>query len=472
MPPPFRRRTTPWSPAVALVGALLVAPVGALVAAPPDGAAPAAADPHVVFDAARADAALPSGQGATVARAQVEGRACAQVDVAGGSAWARIYFRGVPADLRPFAALELDLRGAATGALQELQLQIADAQDRNALVRLAAPKASWETRRVRLADLAAPPGFDPTTVKLLLLNWYKPLAASIQVARVAFVPGEGGWRLGAEELTSKVFGERRAREARLLSTEHFDVWSDAPARAVKTLGEELEKEAAAAAGLFGVGPESLSGFRLPVYAFKSPGDYRDYCQRVLGWNEEQARRRPAVGTAGEIVLALQGGFMPDRAQRVGRAVFAHVFGPGGGAWLQEGAGELVVRSLEGKQPVKELASRIKGGDLWPLPSLIGADSLVGTGTNTAATYDYRPVLLHAATVVEFLLRRPPAEPPPGSAPGPEQAGRSPGERVQARLKALAALRSRGEARLADVARVLGQPLAELEAAWRAWALAR
>lgn len=441
---------------------LLLPAVGVAVLGMLLGVARAEEGPFVVLDASAADAVLPRGQGATVTRVEAEGKGAAQVEVAAGSAWARIYFRDVPTDVRPFTELEITLKGAASGALQEVQIQLADGQDRNALLKLAAPKTTWETRRVRLADAVVPPGFDPAAVKMLLFNWYKPLQGTLLVARVAFLRGEGGWRLSNDELVAKVFGEKRAKEAKLEATAHFDVWSDAPQRTVKTLGEDLEKEASAAAGLFGLGPEGLTGFRMPAYAFKSPGDYREYCTRVLGWNEEQARRRPATGTAGEVVLTIQGGPMPDRAHRVARAVFAHAFGSGGGAWLQDGAGELTVRSMEGKQVTKELQPRLKSTSLWSLKSLVGAEALYGGGTNTAATYDYRPVFTHAATVVEFLIRRPPA--------GPATAGATPADRVRERLKALGAVRSRGAARVADVERILGQSLEEFEAAWKEWVL--
>ena len=419
--------------------------------------------PFVVFDAGDAAATMPKGQGAAVARVDAEGKPAAQVDVAGGSAWARIYFRSVPTDVRTFSEIEITFRSATKAAGQDFQVQLADDQDRNALVKVTAPKSAWETRKVRLADAVVPPGFDPATVKMLLLNWYKPTGSSIQIARVAFLHGEGGWRMSDDELVAKVFGEKRAKAAKLEATEHFDVWSDAPTATAKALGADLEKEATAAAFVFQLPHDGLKGFRMPVYAFKSPADYRDYCQRVLGWNEEQSKRRPATGTAGEVVLTIQNGFMPDRVHRVGRAVFAHAFGPGGGAWLQDGAGELTVRFLEEKKVAKEIAPRLKAGGLWPMASLLGADALYSAEANTSATYDYRPVFLHAASVVEFLVHQPPT-----AAPG-AAASSDPGAE---RLKALGLLRSRGEARVAEIEKILGQPAAQLETAWRAWVQAQ
>lgn len=447
-----------WMLSAALLSAALVLGARPLPLAADDG-------PHVVFDAADKASASPQGQGVTVERAEVGGRPAAKLAVGGGTAWARIWLRNVPADITPYATLTLEWSGDT--AQLPLEVHLSDKADRVATMKVGAPHPGFETRRLVLGDLAPAPGFDPAQVASLALVWFKPAAPStLALAKVELLRGPGGWRLGAEALAAKVFGEKRAKDVKHESTAHFELWSDS-AKALKPLGEALEAEAEAAARLLGVGAEALKGFTLPVFGFKSPGDYREYCSRTYGWNEEQVRRRPVAATPREIVMHLQDGASYDRRMGVAKAVFAYAVGPGGGAWLQEGAGEFCARSIEGRNVTKEVAPRVKSGPLWALKSLVVAESLYGTATSTDATYDYRPLFLHAASVVEFLLRRPPAAPAPGGA-APE--GQTPADRVRERLKALAAVRAAGAARVAGVEQALGTTLAAFEAEWKAWAL--
>lgn len=416
--------------------------------------------PFVAFDAADTASQPPQGQGVTVERGDVGGKPAARLSVAGGTAWARVWLRHVPSDLTPYATLVLDWTGDATGL--PLELHLADKAERVATMKVVPPKPGFEVRRLVLGELAPAPGFDPAQLASLALVWFKPAAAStLALAKVEFVPGPGGWRLGADALAAKVFGEKRAKDVKHESTAHFDLYSDS-GKALKPLGEALEAEAEGAARLLGFTADDLSGFRLPVFAFKSPGDYREHCQRAYGWNEEQVRRRPVAATTREIVMHLQDGASYDRRMGVAKAVFAYLVGPGGGAWLQEGAGELCARTIEGRNVTKELAPRVKSGPLWALKSLMVAESLYGTDTSTSASYDYRPLFLHAASVVDFLLRRPPT--------GPAPQGQAPAERVRERLKALAAVRASGAARVEGLEKALGMPLPAFEAEWRAWAV--
>lgn len=416
-----------------------------------------ATEPVVVWVAGSGAARL-EGQGAQVVLAAHAGRPAALVDVQGGSAWARVFVRGLKIDLRPLQHLDLDLK-AVQGAPQELRVKLLDADNREATARLEPPKAEWETRRLDLGDLSTDPGFLPAQVIALQLVWMKPAAQAVAVGRLAFVPGPAGWRHPPEEQARRVFGPQRAKDVKGESSAHLEGWSDDP-RALKGVLASLEASIAAAAQALGLEAATLDGLRLPAYVFKQASDYQDYCVRVLGWTKEQARRTPAAGSEEGLVLYVKGVEDAQLRHRLFKAVFSHAFGLGGGPWLQDGAGEFCVRRAADRPVTKELAPRLKTGEAWTLQDLVQASSLHG-GERTDASFDYRPVYLHAASVFEYLLRE---------APAGGDGAEAPAERIRERLKRLAAIREQGKERVEKVVEVLGEPLEAFEAAFKAWAL--
>lgn len=432
---------------LALAVQVALVPLGALHA---DGAEP------VVAWAPGGSARL-EGQGAQVVLAAQAGRQAALVDVQGGSAWARVFVRGLKVDLRPLQHLDLDLK-AVNGAVQELRVKLLDAANREATGRLEAPKAEWETRRLDLGDLSTDPGFAPEQVTTVQLVWMKPVAQVVAVGRLAFIPGPAGWRHPPEEQARRVFGPQRAKDVKGEASAHVEAWSDDP-RALKSVLAALEADISACAQALGLEAAALEGLRLPAYVFKQASDYQDYCVRVLGWTKEQARRTPAAGSEEGLVLYVKGVDDAQLRHRVAKAVFSHAFGLGGGAWLQDGAGEYCVRRLADRPVTKELAPRLKTGETWTLTDLVQASSLHG-GERTDASFDYRPVYLHAASVFEWLLRE---------APAGGDATLAPAERVRERLKRLAAIREQGKERVEKVVEVLGEPLEAVEAAYKGWA---
>ena len=413
--------------------------------------------PAVIFDVGSGAGGKLEGQGVKVVTADSEGRPAGLLSIDGGTAWARIFVRRLTLDVKPFQHLDLDLRLAA-GEGQELKAQLLDAGDREATLRLDAPKAAWETRRLDLGDFQLDPGFDPARVTTFLLVWMKPLAQTVAVGKAVLVAGPAGWRHPPAELAKRVFGPQRAREVKNESTTHFDLWSD-DARAMKAVGASLEQDAEACALILAAPKDGLSGFKIPAYVFKQASDYQEYCARALGWTKEQARRTPAAGSDRGLVFYVKGVADAQLRHRLGKAVFAHLYGDGGGAWLQDGAGEYCVRRLLDRPTAKEFAPRVKTGEHWSMEDLLRAASLHG-GERTDQSFDYRPIYLYSASVVEFLLR----EAPP-AANGSDSA---PSERITARLKALGALRSAGKDRLAELPAALGLPIADFEAAFKAW----
>ncbi|MFM8979559.1 MAG: hypothetical protein ACKOSS_03750 [Planctomycetia bacterium] len=440
--------------APALPACLLLALVGLLALRAP-GLAADGAEPVVAY--APGGSTRLEGQGAQVVLAAQAGRQAALVDVQGGSAWARVFVRGLKVDLRPLQHLDLELK-AVNGAVQELRVKLLDAKDREATARLDAPKAEWETRRLDLGDLSTDPGFAPELVTTVQLVWMKPVAQVVAVGRLAFVPGPAGWRHPPEEQARRVFGPQRAKDVKGESSAHVAAWSDDP-RALKGVLAALEADISAFAQAFALAPEALEGLRLPAYVFKQASDYQDYCVRVLGWTKEQARRTPAAGSEEGLVLYVKGVEDAQLQHRVAKAVFSHGYGLGGGAWLQDGAGEYGVRRRADRPVTKELASRLKTGETWTLADLVQASTLHG-GERTDASFDYRPIYLHAASVLEWLLRE---------APAGGDAAEAPAERIRERLKRLAAIREQGKERVEKVVEVLGEPLESVEAAYKAWA---
>jgi hypothetical protein len=437
------------------LGLIAALGLGAPVVARGDGDA-SALFPVVVYDAAKGAGKAPRGQGADVTVGDAAGKAAAQVALPSGGSWGRVWWSGVPKDVRPFAHLDLHLRQTG-GEPSAFDVSLSDGGDRSAVLKVAAPKEAWETRRLDLGDLNPEPGFDPANVTSLTLTWKKPAGLGVAVASATLVPGAGGWRHTPEEQMKRIFGAR-ARDVRRESTAHFEVFSDSP-KAVSALGPLLEKDAEAIAFHLGAAKEALQGFKLPVYAFKQASDYQEYCVRVLGMTEQLARSTTATGTSWALVLVAQSGGNPAWRHRLARAITAHLYGSGGGAWLHDGAGELCVRRLEDRPVSREMAGRIKAGTHWTLAQLMGAARLHTGADQTDASYDHRPVYLHAASVVEYLLRVPPAEP----------AAQAPAERVQTRLRGLGAMTEQGRARLDALPRELGYAtLDELEAAWKAW----
>jgi hypothetical protein len=397
------------------------------------------------------------GQGASVALSTKHERWAAVVDVPGQTAWARVFLRGLKLDLRPLQHLDIELKHVA-GEAQDILVALLDAQNREATLRTATPAAAWATRRLDLGDLRADPGFDPAQVTTLQLVWKPAQAQVLAIGTIAFVAGPAGWRHPPEEQARRVFGPQRAREVKGESSAHFEIWSD-DAKALKAVGAALEADAAACAVALGAAASALDGLKLPLFVFKQASDYQDYCARALGWTKEQARRSPAAGGDTGLVFYAKAVGDPQLRHRLGKAIFDHVYGPGGGAWLQDGAGEHCVRRLQERPITKELAPRLKTNETWPLADLVRASSLHG-GERADATFDYRPIYLHAASVVEYLLR----EAPKGGA-----SGLAPQEAIAARLKALAAIRAEGRERVDQVEAVLGQSLDAFDVAYRAWA---
>lgn len=379
--------------------------------------------------------------------------------LSGGTSWARVSFRGVPKDIRRFQ--HLALLGRGDGAKDDLYIRIRDAANRVASLRVGVLESKSVRRELALGDFQPESGFDPAQVSSIALVWFEPKAASVRVADLTFVPGKGGWRHDTKEQLKKIFGARRARSVKSVEAEYFDAWTDSSS-AKRSLGKSLATALDLAMRRLGVDKHELAQFRVPVYVFKSAKHYRAYCEREFGWSKEAAARSTAFSSYWMILMQQQGKRISETARHVGQVLLQHTRGVGGGAWLRDGVGELCYQEAEQQDIHQQVAPRVKSSKVWPMASLLAADSL--TLQSKRATYDNQLTRAHAASVVAYLLETPTAF----KASDLPAAG---SERVTEGLKRLAAVRSTGRKRLAAFEKVLG-PIAELDAAWRAFVTAK
>ena len=378
------------------------------------------------------------------------------VAVQGGTAWARLSFRGVPKDIRAFQHLRLAVAGEDTE--DALHVRIRDAKNHVASLRVGTLASKGATRSLALGDFTAEPGFDPTQVASLSMVWFEPSPHRLQVRELSFLPGEDGWRHSDETQARRIFGDRRFKSVKHIETDHFDLWTDAGA-AKRSAPKQLETALKRMATLMGVDDATLGELRIPVFVFKSVKEFRAYCQRALGWSKEASARAEATSSYWSIVMRHQGKRTAEITRHVAKVLFQRTRGYGGGAWLLDGIGEYGAQLADKKMPREQIAPRVRSGDIWPMASLLAAERLHGTGKD--ASYDYRRVYLHAACVVEYLLETPEAF-VQSDLPQEDAA------RIAEGFSRIASVRSTGKKRLEALKPILG-PIDEFEAAWKRWA---
>ncbi len=439
-----------------LLGRSLTAVVLALALCPwaaTTSFAKASGAPHT-YIGAQGKSPAPLGEHAVVTKAE---RGCS-IEVKPGAAWARASMRGGPKNIASYAHMTLRVR--SSNATSAPSLQIRDTANVVASLRVPAIPKAWADMKLPLGDFRAAPGFNPTSIKTVSLVWYKTQGHRVDIADLSIHQGEGTWRHDPKVLAERVFGARRMKSVSRVKTKHFDLWTDASSakRKLPKLMEAIVKRASKQLGLT---DKDVDGYRLPVYVFKSSKEFRAYGKRVYGWTDEAATRANAAGSYWSLTLHYQGKGEETLTRRIGKSLWQHLIGHGGGAWLDDGFGEMCVAALKKQTCTKNILSRIKSGDHWSLAGLVRADKLYKT--DTKQRYDYRPVYQLAGSVVEFLIHAPDA-----FATFPKDENDKPSTRLA--LQSLANTHQSGNKRVKAVERLLGRSMDQVQSTWKAWAL--
>lgn len=374
-----------------------------------------------------------------------------------GKSWARLKFKGVPKDLRPWYALRFRIRGRDVPA-KAIRVRLCNSGKTYIGTRLEGVSKKWKDVELRIAAMRAGRNFDPEDLRSLRFVWFDTTAQTLDLDDVRLVRGPSGWRYSEEEFRKHLFGKARIRKVRHIETEHFDVYTDSAA-ARKKFPKALETTYLLVRETLGVG--EMKG-RLPVYIFQNPNLYFDFCVRYAGDDREAAERTSGHGSGQYFATFYQSPTAPTVTHELTHSIFHRTVGRWGGSWFQEGVAVYVEELAQGRSAARLFAPKLRGRRHLALREFFGIPRLVDSEDPTGGPRDASSLYAQAGALFEFLLRglleRRPKE-------------TETGKRIlelPEKLRALARVRADPEKRANEVARILGLSIEDLEARWIEW----
>ena len=382
-----------------------------------------------------------------------------RAQIRSGAEWARVVLARVPVDVRPMRLLRFWLKGDGEPA-HEIHIRIYDRRDNYMVYRIDAPEAKWVQHEVRLGRLPTGRAFQPADVERVTLVWFDPEKPfTIELDDVAFVEGEGGWRLTHKEQAAHIFGEKRVRKVKIKETKHFKIWMDTKA-AAKKFPKALEETYEAIRDMLALDEMQDP---LPVYIFQNPMGYWDFCERHLGWSRASAENSAGHGSGRYFATYFQGNKAPTVTHELTHSMFHRVVGWGGGSWFQEGAAVYCEDLHNKRSAAKTFSTKVRGERFMPLRKFITTARLIDSEDARGGAETSDALYAQAGALFEFLLR--------------SEALRTEAERKQAKdgepflcekLKRIAKLKEDGEKLATAVQNVIGMSIEDLQEAWLAW----
>jgi len=187
--------------------------------------------------------------------------------------------------------------------------------------------------------------------------------------------------------------KRRKKWKRVVRTEHYIIFTNSGAG--KLFAKKMESFYDTIQKVFPF--EEVPGRRLmPVYLYKLPKGYYEFCARVPKWTRGQAEATMGHAWLDYYATSYASPNDPVHIHEAAHQVFANrLYLTGGGSWFQEGVAEyLATKPGHRKAYAKSAARR---GRYSPFDVFIRTEDLIAGGQQSA-----HEAYLQAASIIEFV----------------------------------------------------------------------
>jgi len=352
-------------------------------------------------------------------------------------------FTRVPADIREYRSLRLRARASRPlkGAIR-MRLRSWDGELSHQLTGLS---GKWRTFEVLLPRMSLDREFKPEAVMVFRLFHRGSKGLKLELDDIELVKGAGGWKKTKAQHLADVFGEDRAKKVKVIETDHFEIWTDSKT-ARKKFPKALEQTYEYVCKELGI--EGMRD-RLPVYIFQSSKLYHDFCVRK-GWTRDYAEQTAGHAARGYFATYYQAPKSAVVTHELTHSIFHRSVGDMGGSWLQEGVAVYVEERWQKKDPAQTFAPLLRSGKYVPLSEFITMESLAAEEDITGGARTAGALYQQAGAFFAFLLRGPFSQ------------------RSSRIVGGLALLDPREEGYEAEIERVFGVKIEDVERAWLDW----
>lgn len=182
-------------------------------------------------------------------------------------------------------------------------------------------------------------------------------------------------------------------------TDHFVILTNSSGK--KKFGQELEKSYKQIREAFPF--EERKELRLlPIFLFRTPQNYYDFCVKSIGWTEKQAKASKGVAYRDFYATWYEAPKDPVHIHEVTHQLFRNrLHLSGGGSWFQEGVAEYICTSENERKEFKRLAKKerhVKLREFFTVRSLLGSNS----GRRKDGTSASHEAYIQAACIIEFV----------------------------------------------------------------------
>jgi hypothetical protein len=141
---------------------------------------------------------------------------------------------------------------------------------------------------------------------------------------------------------------------------------------------------------------------LPVFLFRTPDEYYDFCMRVAQWPREQAKRSKGHAWKDYYATWYESPNDPTHIHEATHQIFANRLRlRGGGSWFQEGVAEYMGTKRNDRNNIARI---VKNREQTPLAEFVKIRSLLHSGTDQRVKggSESRDHYTQAALLIEFL----------------------------------------------------------------------
>ncbi len=190
-----------------------------------------------------------------------------------------------------------------------------------------------------------------------------------------------------------------ADDLEFFRTDHFIILTNSSGK--KNFAKELEKAYEKIRAVYPF--EERKELRLlPIFLFRTPEQYYDFCVKTIGWSHEQAEDSKGVAYQDFYATWYEAPKDPVHIHEVTHQLFGNrLHLSGGGSWFQEGVAEYMSTSKNERRDFRHLVKKKKQvelHDFFRVRSLLGSNPDERTDGTDPATEAY----LQAACLIEFV----------------------------------------------------------------------
>lgn len=139
---------------------------------------------------------------------------------------------------------------------------------------------------------------------------------------------------------------------------------------------------------------------MPVFLFRTPEEYYDFCVKVAGWSHEEAKRSKGHAWKDYYATWYEAPNDPVHIHEATHQIFANRLRlTGGGSWFQEGVAEYIETSANDRNVA---ARSVAKGRHTPLEQFVVVQSLIKTKDDVSGADGAADAYKQAAVLIEFL----------------------------------------------------------------------